>query len=388
MDKNENLMSDKKQLALEKMRAELEGKRGQQYWRTLDEVTQTEEFNTWFEDEFPNRKDLFQIDRRSLLKFAGASLALAGLTGCRGVFLPEEKLVPYVKAPEEVVPGKPLFYASVVTLAGYATGVVVEQHEGRPIKLEGNTEHPASLGALDSISQAEILNFYDPDRAQNIIENTEIATWEMFYKAATPAVMSNGGAGVGFLFGAVTSPTQGWLISELKKALPSAKFYSYEPTGRANVHSAVQSATGTAGVPVYQFDKAKVIFSLDSDFLSRSDNPAALRYTRQFAKGRRVKGAKGEMNRLYAVESTPGLVGATADHRYPVKPSEVYAAACALANALGVTAPSGDAPGALKADMTAIVNDLKANLGATLVVAGEHQPSEVHQLAFAINQAL
>ena len=388
MDKNENLMSDKKQLALDKMRAELEGKRGQQYWRTLDEVTQTEEFTTWFEDEFPNRKDLFQIDRRSLLKFAGASLALAGLTGCRGVFLPEEKLVPYVKAPEEVVPGKPLFYASVVTLAGYATGVVVEQHEGRPIKLEGNTEHPASLGALDSISQAEILNFYDPDRAQNIIENTEIATWEMFYKAATPAVMANGGAGVGFLFGAVTSPTQGWLISELRKALPSAKFYSYEPTGRANVHSAVQSATGTAGVPVYQFDKAKVIFSLDADFLSRSDNPAALRYTRQFAKGRRVKGAKGEMNRLYAVESTPGLVGATADHRYPVKPSEVYAAACALANALGVTAPSGDAPGALKADMTAIVNDLKANLGATLVVAGEHQPSEVHQLAFAINQAL
>ena len=209
MDKNENLMSDKKQLALDKMRAELEGKRGQQYWRTLDEVTQTEEFTTWFEDEFPNRKDLFQIDRRSLLKFAGASLALAGLTGCRGVFLPEEKLVPYVKAPEEVVPGKPLFYASVVTLAGYATGVVVEQHEGRPIKLEGNTEHPASLGALDSISQAEILNFYDPDRAQSIIENTEIATWEMFYKAATPAVMANGGAGVGFLFGAVTSPTQG-----------------------------------------------------------------------------------------------------------------------------------------------------------------------------------
>ena len=156
MDKTPEL---NKELALQKMRAELEGKRGQAYWRTLDEVSQSPEFSKWFEDEFPNRKDLLTLDRRTLLKFAGASLALAGLSGCRGVFLPEEKLVPYVKAPEELVPGKALFYASAVTLAGYATGVLVEQHEGRPIKLEGNPDHPASLGALGSISQAEILNF-------------------------------------------------------------------------------------------------------------------------------------------------------------------------------------------------------------------------------------
>jgi molybdopterin-containing oxidoreductase family iron-sulfur binding subunit len=129
----QNGRPDSREVALEKMRAELEGKRGQQYWRTLEEVMQTPEFEAWFEDEFPNRKEIFEIDRRSLLKYAGASFALAGLTGCRGVFLPEEKLVPYVKAPEAYVSGKPLFYASAVTLAGYATGVLVEQSEGRPI---------------------------------------------------------------------------------------------------------------------------------------------------------------------------------------------------------------------------------------------------------------
>lgn len=388
MENNENLISEKKQIALDKMRKELEGKRGQQYWRTLDEVTQTAEFNAWFEDEFPNRKELFQIDRRSLLKFAGASLALAGLTGCRGVFLPEEKLVPYVKAPEEVVPGKPLFYASAVTLAGYATGVVVEQHEGRPVKLEGNVDHPASLGALDSISQAEILNFYDPDRSQSIIENQEIATWEMFYKAARTELMSGDGSGVGFVFGTSTSPTLGWMVDRLTKALPRAKFYVWEPTGRKNVGSAVTFTTNGEGVPVYDFSKAKVIFSLDSDFMSVSDNPAALRYTRQFSRGRKIMGREGEMNRLYAVESTPGLVGSMADHRYPVKPSEVYQIACAMATALGVKAPSASIPASMQSDMAAIMNDLKANQGSCVVVAGEHHGPEVHQVVFEINKAL
>ena len=380
-----------KELALQKMRAELEGKRGQEYWRTLDEVSHSEEFNTWFEDEFPNRKDLLTIDRRTLLKFAGASLALAGLSGCRGVFLPEEKLVPYVKAPEELVPGKALFYASAVTLAGYATGVLVEQHEGRPIKLEGNPDHPASLGALDSISQSEVLNFYDPDRSQNVMDKNGIATWEEFQKVLKDqmeARVSTGGKGIAMLFGTVTSPTLGDMVEKFKKKYPAAKVYSWEPAGRSSVNSAVASVTGKPGVPVYDFSKAKVVVTVDGDFLSNSDNPGALVYARQFAQSRRVLGKTGEMSRLYAIEASSGLVGAMADHRYMVKPSEVYGAACALAKEIGVSGPSAEATGVLKGDIAAIVKDLKANIGQSIVVAGEHQPAEVHAIAFMINNAL
>ena len=136
---NDSTMHDP---GLEGMKAALEGKRGKAYWRTLDELSGTEEFQKFLDDEFPNRSTLLQIDRRSLLKFMGASLALSGLTGCRSVFLPEDKVVPYVRQPEELVPGTPLYYASTVCLGGYGTGVLVEQHEGRPTKLEGNPAHP------------------------------------------------------------------------------------------------------------------------------------------------------------------------------------------------------------------------------------------------------
>ncbi|MEI8281158.1 MAG: TAT-variant-translocated molybdopterin oxidoreductase, partial [Armatimonadota bacterium] len=380
-----------KELALQKLRAELEGKRGQLYWQSLEEVSQTPEFEKWFEDEFPNRKDLLTIDRRTLLKFAGASLALAGLSGCRGVFLPEDKIIPFVKAPEEMVPGKALFYASAVTLAGYATGVLVEQHEGRPIKLEGNPDHPASMGALGSISQAEVLNFYDPDRAQNVTDKNGIATWEEFQKALKGQMESRvttGGKGVSVLFGAITSPSMGDLVDRFKKKFPAAKVYSWEPSGRSSVTAAVKAVTGKAGVPIYDFSTAKVVVTLDGDFLSNSDNPGALIYARQFAKARRVMGKTGEMNRMYAIEANSGLVGAMADHRYMVKPSEVYSTACGLANALGVTAPAGKLNGALKTDIASIVKDLRANVGQSVVVAGEHQPAEVHTLAFMINNAL
>ncbi|MBI1331415.1 MAG: 4Fe-4S dicluster domain-containing protein [Armatimonadetes bacterium] len=380
-----------KQEALEKMRAELEGKRGQHYWRSLDEVSQSPEFKLWYEDEFPNRQDLLTIDRRTLLKFAGASLALAGLAGCRGVFLPEEKIIPYVKAPEELVPGKSLFYASAVTLAGYATGVLVEQVDGRPIKLEGNPDHPASRGTLGSISQAEVLNFYDPDRMQNVFQGDEISTWEEFAKVMRDqmdAHVATGGRGIVLLFGAVTSPTQADLIAKFQKKFPNAKVFSWEPSGRASVTKATSTLTGKPSVPVYDFSKAKVVVSLDGDFLCNTDNPGALIYARQFAEARKVRGSQGEMNRLYSIEANRGLVGAMSDHRYMVKPSELYHAALGLASQLGVSVPTGKAPEGLSKDLATIAEDLKANMGASIVVAGEHAAPEVHQAALLMNQAL
>ncbi len=383
---------------MDSVKGMLAGQSGKRYWRSLDELADTPQFQQWMEDEFPNRSTLMQINRRDLLKFMGASMALAGLSGCRGVFLPQDKVVPYVKAPEELVTGKPLFYATAVTLGGYATGVLVEQVEGRPILIEGNPEHPASLGALDVISQAEVLNFYDPDRAGNILQQPNpgtydtgsISTWELFIedysKNLKPALAKNG-SGFRILTGSITSPTLVAGIKNLLAQYPGSKWHSYEPTGRSNAHEGAALAFGKPVDTIYDFTKAKVIVSLDGDFLSPTANPGSLRYARDFANGRRIKGTNGTMNRLYSFESTPGLVGAVADHRWPVKPSEVFGVTAALAAALGVAGASGT-PGSHQKAIDAIVKDLQSVPGGAIVVTGDNQAPEVHALVQTINEKL
>jgi len=383
---------------IESLKGSLAGQSGKNYWRSLDELADTPQFQAWMEDEFPNRSTLLQINRRDLLKYMGASMALAGLAGCRGVFLPQDKVVPYVKAPEELVTGKPLFYATAVTLGGYATGVLVEQIEGRPIFIEGNPDHPASLGALDVLSQAEILNFYDPDRASAVVEqvnpgtfdNGNISTWELFLdefnKTVKPQAIKHG-AGLRVLTGSTTSPTFLGTLLTFLKTYPGAKWHAYEPTGRANVHAGAKLAFGKAVDTIYDFTKAKVIVSLDGDFLSPTSNPGSLRYARDFANGRRIKGLSGTMNRLYAFESTPGLVGAIADHRWPVKPSAVFGIASALAASLGVSGETAGA-GVDQRVIDALVKDLQSAPGAAIVVTGDQQGPEVHALVQAINEKI
>ena len=378
--------------AVEEMREQIQGKTGKAYWRSLEELSDTPKFQKWMDDEFPNRSSIMQINRRDLLKFMGASFALAGLAGCRGMFLPQDKVVPYVKAPEEMVPGKPLFYATSVMLAGYATGVLVEQHEGRPIKLEGNPDHPASLGALDAISQSEILNLYDPDRANIVINTSSPSTWDSFSKAIKPvldAQKAKRGAGIRLLTGTVTSPSLLDAINRFLAIYPSAKWHVWEPVGRSNVAEGAKLAFGKALDTVYTFKEAKVIVSLDSDFLSPTANPGSIRYAREFADGRRVTGYKGEMNRLYAFESSPGLVGAMADHKWPCKAAEIFGVAAAIAAALGVAGVDGAAKIPVdSADMLALVKDLQAVGSSALVIAGDHQPASVHALVHAINAKL
>lgn len=365
----------------------LAGKTGKQYWRTLGELSDTPEFQKWMADEFPNRSSLINMNRRDLLKFMGASVALAGLSGCRSVFMPQDKVVPYVKAPEELVPGKPLFYATSVTLAGYATGVLVEQHEGRPIKLEGNPDHPSSLGAIDAISQAEILNLYDPDRSSNVLDSMGlVSTWETFLEEIRKnlaAQESAKGAGIRILTGAITSPTQIEAIRGFLALYPSATWHVHEPIGRSNTLGGIRSATGAGLDAVYNFAKAKVVVSLDGDFLSPAGTPGNLKYARDFANARRVRGYRGEMSRVYSYESTPGLVGAIADHRFVKKASEIAGVAAALASAVGVAASGTTSP-----EIEVIAKELVANSGASIVIAGENQPPEVHALALAINDKL
>ncbi len=365
-------------ISIEEARTKLGELRGREYWRSLEELLETEDFREHLHREFrvPIESG---VNRRELLTLMGASIALAGLTGCTRQ--PTERIFPYVKAPEELVPGEPLFYATAHVHGGYARGILAKSYEGRPIKIEGNELHPASLGGTDVFAQASILDIYDPDRSQTLTERGQIRPWSAFLAAARLAVEKerpNRGAGIRFLTGTVTSPTLEKQIGDVLAAFPAAKWVAWEPVGRDNVARGALLAFGEVVEPRYAFDKADVVVSLESDFLGAG--PAMPRYVRDFTSRRKAEGT----NRLYAVESTPTLTGARADHRRPMSPAEIEGFAAAVAVAVGAIA------GAAPTDpfVEAVAADLKAHRGSGLVVAGESQPPPVHALAHAINEAL
>src|ERR1700719_4571485 len=276
------------------------------FWRSLDELADTPEFRDHAENEFPHGANdpNATLDRRELLKVMAASAAFAGLTGCTK--LPEQRIVPYVRQPEQIIPGKPLFYATAVTLGGVASGILVESHMARPTKVEGNPDHPASLGASDAFAQAWILGLYDPDRSQAEIHDGRIGSWAAFQDDLSSALgteKGTGGAGLRLLTGTVTSPSLAQQINNFLKNYPSAKWIQYESVTRDNVREGAKLAFGEYANPVYHVDQADVIVTLDSEFLT--SGPGAIRCARQFARKRRVEGAESKMNRLYAVEPTP-----------------------------------------------------------------------------------
>ncbi len=377
-------------ISMAQVRAKLAGKSGKQYWRCLEELAETPEFMDFLVDEVPQqtRGLAAGLNRRQFLTLSGASLALAGMTGCR--FLPDQKVVPYVSQPEDLTPGLPLTFATSVLRAGYATGVLATSREYRPVKLEGNPDHPASLGASDTFTQAELLSLYDPDRSQSVLENGKLSDWGRFHFniAAQLGNLPADGDGLRILTTTVTSPTLADQIGQLLKRYPSAKWHQFEPCGRSSVHVGTALAFGQAVNPVYKFDRADRILTLDADFLLTS--VGSVRYARDYAAKRKVRSGTTEINRLYAIESTPTITGAMADHSLPVKPSEVHTAALVIASQLGVpgiTAPA--APKSLPAAwVAALVKDFQAHKGASLVIAGDEQPAAVHYLAHAINAVL
>jgi molybdopterin-containing oxidoreductase family iron-sulfur binding subunit len=387
MDQNAPHTDPTNRLDLEAINAKLRGKQGPSYWRSLEEVAETPEFQNWVADEFPNRRDLAGLDRRDFLKFMGASLALAGLSGCRSVFMPVEKLVPYVHQPEEMTIGKPLYYATAMPLMGYGLGVLVEQREGRPLKLEGNPQHPSSLGSLDSMTQAQILNFYDPDRLTGVLNQGNLSTWEQFqeiYGQAMQAQAAKQGAGLRLLTGTVVSPTLVAQIERLKGLYPQMGWHVWEPLNQDEARAGALKAFGQVVDVRYDLSATKTIVALDSNFLV--DRPDSLVLARQFADGRRVLGTSGTMNRLYAIESAVTVTGATADHRWPVRPGDVLSVAQAIGAALGVG--SGSTTAIPAAAVAAIAKDLQTNAGASVIVVGANQPAEVHALVHAINDKL
>jgi MoCo/4Fe-4S cofactor protein with predicted Tat translocation signal len=394
----EKKISARPDVELSAIRPASDKKDAPRYWRSLDELAETGEFRNYAENEFPHGANDpgATLDRREILKVMAASAAFAGLTGCTK--LPTQHIVPYVRQPEQIIPGKPLFYATAVTLGGVATGVLVESNMARPTKVEGNPDHPASLGATDVFAQASILGLYDPDRSKAEIHDGRIGSWTEFQTELSNALggeKASGGAGLRLLTGSVTSPSLGSQIRELLKAFPNAKWHQYESVNRDNPLEGAKIAFGEYLNAVYRIDRAQVIVALDSDFLT--SGPGCVRYAREFARNRRVQEGRGQngvdqtepetMNRLYAVEATPTCTGAAADHRLRLRASEIEAFAHALAGQLGLTvaAAASSVPGEW---IAALARDLKAHAGSSLIIAGDQQPASVHALAYAMNQTL
>jgi molybdopterin-containing oxidoreductase family iron-sulfur binding subunit len=294
------------------LRARLASQGGPRYWRSLEELAETPEFVAYLGREFPERAAEWTdaASRRTFLKLMGASLALAGVAGCSSERA--EKIVPYVRMPEQLVPGKPLYYATSVPLCGYATGVLAESHMGRPTMVEGNPAHPDSQGAIDPWTQATVLTLYDPDRAQIVLRQTLISTWDTFLleaESALDAARAKKGAGLRILTETVTSPTLARQLRALQSELPEAKWHQYEPAGGDQTRAGARLAFGTdVAIRCYP-EKADVILALDADFLTTC--PGRLCYARQFAQRREPRA--GKMNRLYAAEPTPSVTGMMAD---------------------------------------------------------------------------
>lgn len=374
------------------LREQILGKSGKDYWRSVEEYSDSPAFSDNLKYEHPAQADTWDdssLSRRNFVKVMGASLALAGLSGC--VIQPSEKIVPYVIQPEEIIPGKPLFYATSMTLGGVATGLLARSNEGRPTKIEGNPEHPGSLGATDVFAQASILDMYDPDRSKEVVFRGEPKTWQAFmteFRRAVDEHRGDGGAGIRILSETVSSPTQIAQFEALRRELPNVKWYQYEPLNRDSSTAGAKMAFGSAVNTVYKLDHADRILLLDADIFSGFN----VRYMKDFAKKRSMGhgehgGEHGGISRLYAVETTLTLAGAKADHRLAVKPSQMIEVAKAIAAALGVSGASSN----YKENATWIASmakDLLANKGKTVVIAGENQSPMVHALAFAMNQAL
>ncbi len=375
----------------ERVRERLAERRGAEYWRSLDELADTVEFQEFLRKEFPRQAAPLEasLDRRDFLKLLGASLALGGLSACARPPQPHEKIVPYVRAPEDHVPGRPDFYATAVLDGGYAEGVLAENHQGRPTRVEGNPDHPASLGAAHAITSATVLSLYDPDRSQQLLHDGSPRSWSQFATAMGEglAALPNG-ARLRLLTETVTSPTLAGQIRELLAAHPGARWHQWDPLHADGAVAGLRALFGEDVAPVFDFRRADVVVSFGADFTQVG--PGRLRYAKDFARRRRVRSADDDMNRLWQVETTPTPTGTLADHRLALAPADVAALAAFVASEMGIAdAPAATLPArAPRAWVDALVADLRAHAGRSIVVAGGDQPAVVHALAHALNALL
>ena len=385
----------RKQLDMPQLRKTLSGSSGQQYWRSLGELADSSEFRELLEREFPENASEWNdgLGRRNFMKLMGASLAFGGLTAC--TIQPEEKIVPWVRAPENALPGQAVHYATAIAVDGVAVGLLAESHMGRPTKLDGNPEHPASLGASHPTVQASILDLYDPDRSQTIKNAGRISTWGSFIDGLAPtlaAVQANKGAGLRILTGSVTSPTLGSQLQKILKDLPEARWHQYDAAHGDAAELGARQAFGESTNTYYDLSKADVLLSLDADVFL--EGPAAMRYARDFMQRRTtaLHGSSSSIpNRLYVAETSPSSTGSIADHRVAMDSGMLEAFAAALAARLGVKASYSDGVPDFEDTsgwLDALVDDLQAHRGSSAIVVGPHQSPALHALGHALNHAL
>jgi MoCo/4Fe-4S cofactor protein with predicted Tat translocation signal len=371
-----------KPMTLSQVRQELKGVKGKKYWRSVDELAGTPEFQAAVEKEFPSAAQEWvdPVSRRGFMKLMGASLALAGLAGCAKQ--PDEPIYPYVKAPEDLILGKPMYFASAHPFVTGAVPVLVKSDQFRPIKVDGNPEHPYNSGSSDPFSQGSLLDLYDPDRSQHVVYRGENREWSEFAQALREKLVeSKDGTGVYFLSATVTSPTLARQWKAAQAAWPKAKFVQYDPAIAGTV---LQNGPATQ----YNLADADVIVSLDADFLSGASYPGFHKLVGDYAKRRKDP---EKLNRLYAIESTPTTTGMKAEHRLGLRASEIPAFAAELAKAVGASGVDGPAyawTDEQKKFLGALAKDLKASAGKSVVIPGLYQDASVTAIAAAINSAL
>jgi MoCo/4Fe-4S cofactor protein with predicted Tat translocation signal len=367
---------------------------GKKYWLSLEQRGDTPEFRHQLLERYYDHRDKRPagLTRRNFLTLMGASLALASTAGCRR---PVEKIIPYVTRPEEITPGLPDYYATTMPQGHNAVGLIVQTREGRPIKIEGNPQHPSSHGSTDFITQASILNLYDPDRSGNVRHKSADNNYDnfiSFWRGQLDEFRPVKGKGLAVLSESFASPTLARYKKDFMKTFPRAQWVTYEPISDENIYKASDNLFTPGLRPAYSFDKAEIILALDSDFLlHESDNITS---ARGFAEGRRVNSPEDKMNRLYVVESNYSITGANADHRLRMPARRIGRFAVALARELKKQGLKlSDIPDTSEENfdplwLKVLAADLLGTKGKNIIIAGHRQPVEVHELVFALNTAL
>ncbi len=397
-----SLPSGESRHAASESQSQSQSQSGPEYWRSLDELADSPEFREFLHDEFPaGATELLDSgDRRHFLRIMAASMALAGvgMSGCRR--WPVQHIVPYSNRPDGRMPGVPVQYATTMEIAGVGYGLLATSYDGRPIKIEGNPEHPTTRGRTDAISQASILNLYDPDRSRFPRHNGERKTLEEFRAwmedRLEPLRGRTSGGRLAILSEATRSPSVLAMRRRLAETYPLSEWHEYEALCNDNELLGSAAAFGHAFRSHYHFDIARVIVSLDSDFLLA--HPNAIAHTKDFASMRRADGPQRTMNRLYVCEATHSLTGANADERLAVRSADIGVVAAKIAARVlgGAQANVQQAAAAFEdvnlpevdAFVDRIVADLEANRGASVITVGRNQPPQVHLLAHMLNEAL
>lgn len=361
------------------------------YWKSLNELAQNQEYKKFVEREFPeNATELRDgFSRKNFLRIMGASIALAGFAACRR---PVQKILPYSRQPEDIVPGIPLYYATAMPFQGNLTGLLIENHEGRPTKIEGNELHPETLGCTNSFHQASILELYDPDRSRFPIKNGEKVSSEDFI-GFCKEYFSDETKKIAFISEANSSPTFNSLKARALNKFKNAKWVTYEPFGEDNAIEGNRIAFGSRLRTYYNYKNADVVVSLDDDFLCAT-HPNNVEYSQQVTGGRKVLSTEDTMNRIYAIENGFTLTGSYADHRLRIKASKIADFANALAGALSSRVNGLNTFSKVSNEftetkfLTVLADELADNAGRTAVSVGFDHAPEVHAVVAAINAAL